>query len=117
MKKWLATILFLSLFPITCWADELPKLVDIGSDTCIPCIQMAPILEKLKEEFSGEMEVNFIDLWKSRDEASQYGVRMIPTQIFFAADGTELFRHLGFYGREEILNKWQELGYSFSDKN
>ncbi len=41
---------------------------------------------------------------------------MIPTQIFYAADGKELFRHTGFYGREEILGKWKELGYEFDLK-
>ncbi len=35
---------------------------------------------------------------------------MIPTQIFFDADGRELFRHTGFYGKEDILAKWRESG-------
>ena len=39
---------------------------------------------------------------------------MIPTQIFYAADGSELYRHTGFYAREDILGKWQELGYQFT---
>jgi thioredoxin 1 len=38
---------------------------------------------------------------------------MIPTQIFFDADGNELFRHEGFYARADMLAKWQELGYEF----
>jgi thioredoxin 1 len=42
---------------------------------------------------------------------------MIPTQIFYAADGSELYRHTGFYGREDILGKWRELGFNFKDKN
>jgi thioredoxin 1 len=37
---------------------------------------------------------------------------MIPTQIFYAADGRELARHEGFIGRDEILAKWRELGVS-----
>ncbi|PLX84252.1 MAG: thioredoxin, partial [Desulfuromonas sp.] len=40
-----------------------------------------------------------------------------PTQIFYAPDGSELYRHTGFYGREEILAKWQELGYRFGTAN
>lgn len=104
-------------FITTAWAGSLPKLVDVGADKCIPCIKMAPILEKLSEDFAGLMEVKFVDAWKKRAEAAKYGVRMIPTQIFYASDGSELFRHTGFYSREEILGKWQELGYSFSGKN
>ena len=42
---------------------------------------------------------------------------MIPTQIFYAPDGTELYRHTGFYGREEILGKWQQLGYNLGSQD
>lgn len=94
-------------------AEQLPKLVDLGADKCIPCIQMAPILDTLKEDFSGRMEVEFIDVWKRKEEAAKYGVRMIPTQIFYAADGRELYRHMGFFGREDILAQWKKLGYTF----
>lgn len=95
------------------WAEPLPRLVDVGADKCIPCIKMAPILDQLREDFAGRFEVKFVDAWKSREEAASYGVQVIPTQIFYAADGQELFRHMGFYGREDILNRWRELGYEF----
>ena len=98
-------------------AEDLPRLVDVGADKCIPCIKMAPILDALKEDFAGEFDVIFIDAWKNQDEASKHRVRMIPTQIFYAADGTELYRHVGFYGREDMLNKWLELGYTFKNKD
>lgn len=96
-------------------SSGLPKLVDVGADKCIPCIKMAPILDKLKEDFSGRMEVLFVDVWTFKEQAAKYGVRTIPTQIFYAADGKELYRHIGFFSREEILGKWQELGYDFAD--
>jgi thioredoxin len=94
-------------------SSGLPKLVDVGADKCIPCIKMAPILDQLKEDFRGRMEVKFVDVWKFKEEAAKYGIQTIPTQIFYAPDGKELYRHIGFYSREEILGKWQELGYSF----
>ena len=96
-------------------AEPLPRLVDVGADKCIPCIQMAPILENLKEDFAGQMDVKFVDAWKNREEALSYAVQMIPTQIFYAADGKELYRHTGFFGREDILNKWQQLGYNLKE--
>lgn len=114
-KKYLA-VLLLVFSAGSSWADQLPRLVDVGADKCIPCIKMAPILDQLREDFAGRMEVKFVDAWKNRVEAASYGVMMIPTQIFYAADGKELFRHTGFYGREEILGKWQELGYEFELK-
>jgi thioredoxin 1 len=89
---------------------KLPKLVDVGAGKCIPCKMMAPILEGLKKEYAGRMKVEFIDVWKNPDAGKPYGIEMIPTQIFFDASGKELFRHEGFYGKEDILAKWKELG-------
>ena len=116
--KTISLIILTSLFlSATAWADSLPRLVDVGADKCIPCIKMAPILDKLRDDFTARMDVVFIDAWKNKAEAATYGVRMIPTQIFYAADGTELYRHTGFFGREEILGKWLELGYDFGAQN
>lgn len=88
----------------------LPRLVDLGADKCIPCIMMAPILEELKKEYAGTFNVEFIDVWKNPDAGRKYGIRIIPTQIFFDASGKELSRHEGFFSREDILLKWKELG-------
>lgn len=91
-------------------AKQVPRLVDVGAGKCIPCRAMAPILEDLRRDYAGKLEVRFIDAWQDRDAAEPYRVGMIPTQIFFAADGTELWRHEGFFSREEILAKWKQLG-------
>ncbi len=90
--------------------QPLPKLLDLGANKCIPCKAMAPILEELKKEYTGKLEVEFIDVWKDPDAGKPYKIQMIPTQIFFNASGKELFRHTGFYGKEDILAKWQKLG-------
>jgi thioredoxin 1 len=74
---------------------------------------MAPILDELKKEYAGKMEVVFIDVWKKREEAGRYGIQLIPTQIFYGADGKELHRHQGLIGKEEILATWKKLGYEF----
>jgi len=79
-----------------------------------PCKMMAPILEELKKECAGRMIVEFIDVWKNPDAGKQYGIEMIPTQIFYDANGKELFRHVGFFGKEDILGKWKELGVDIS---
>ena len=116
MKKTFLLALIALFLTVNSWAINLPKLIDVGADKCIPCIKMAPILEQLKEDFSGQLEVEFIDAWKHRDIAASYGVRMIPTQIFLSEKGGELFRHTGFFAREGILKKWKELGYTFKGK-
>lgn len=91
----------------------IPHLVDVGAGKCIPCKAMAPILEQLRTDYAGKLQVTFVDAWTSPDEARPYGVRMIPTQIFYGADGRELHRHMGFIGKEEILATWKKLGYDF----
>lgn len=91
----------------------LPQLVDLGADKCIPCKMMAPLLEELRIEYEGRLVVTFIDVWKNPAPGRQYGIRAIPTQIFLDPSGKELFRHEGFFSKEDILAKWRELGYNF----
>jgi thioredoxin 1 len=90
------------------------RLVDLGAGKCVPCKMMAPILDQMEKDFQGRMDVVFIDVWKNADEGSKYKIRVIPTQIFYSPEGKELFRHEGFYSREDILKKWKELGYDFN---
>jgi len=94
----------------------LPRLLDLGADKCVPCKMMAPILEELKQDYADVLNVEFVDVWKDPAAAQPFGIRVIPTQIFFATDGTELFRHEGFFSREDILAKWRELGYALPTK-
>ncbi len=98
-------------------AARLPKLIDLGADKCIPCKAMAPILEELKKEHAHRFTTEFIDVWKNPNAGKAFGVEIIPTQIFIDADGKELFRHVGFYGKEDILGKWRELGVDVSGKS
>lgn len=91
---------------------KLPRLLDLGADKCVPCRMMAPILADLKNQYAGRMTVEFIDIWENPGAGEKYAVEMIPTQIFFNAEGRELFRHTGFLAKEDILAKWKELGAS-----
>ena len=95
--------------------EALPRLVDLGADKCIPCKMMAPVLEDLKENYSGIFDVEFIDVWKNPDAGKKYGIRIIPTQIFYDASGKEFFRHEGFFSKEDILAKWKETGVELNN--
>jgi thioredoxin 1 len=88
----------------------LPKLLDLGSDKCIPCKMMIPVLDELKKDYKGKLTVEFIDVWKDRAAGDKYKVKAIPTQIFYDAKGKELFRHVGFYPKADIVAKFKELG-------
>lgn len=88
----------------------LPRLLDLGSTSCIPCKMMAPILDELKTTYAGKLQVDFIDVWQDKDAGTQYGIEAIPTQIIFDAKGQELYRHTGFISKDDLLAKFKELG-------
>lgn len=69
-------------------AYGIPTVIDFGSDSCIPCKQMAPVLETLNTEWQGKAAVQFMDVWKYTDGVQDFPVSVIPTQVFFNADGT-----------------------------
>jgi len=96
-------------------SESLPRLVDVGRGTCIPCKMMAPILEELKKEYSGIAVIEVVDLRYDRGAASQYRIRVIPTQIFFDRYGKEVWRHEGFMSKEAIIAKFREMGVELSD--
>ena len=88
----------------------LPRLVEAGSDQCIPCKAMAPILAELRKNYAGLLRVDFIDVVKESEAAEELKVMVIPTQVFFDASGKERFRHEGFMPKADILAKWREIG-------
>lgn len=95
--------------------QSIPRLLDLGATKCVPCKMMAPILDEMAETFEGQLDVQFIDVWENEEAGKKYGIRMIPTQLFFDAEGNELFRHEGFFSREDLLAKWSELGHTFTE--
>lgn len=97
-------------------AKKLPRLLDLGAEKCIPCKKLAPILAELEKEYKGVMDVEFVDVWEpeNKEIAMKYKIQSIPTQIYFDRDGKEIWRHVGFISKEELLAKWKELGYEFN---
>jgi len=85
-------------------------MVDLGADVCIPCKMMAPIIEKLEETYRGKAAIVFIDVWKDKEQAKRFGIRAIPTQIFFDKNGKEVFRHTGFMGEADIVSQLKKMG-------
>lgn len=92
--------------------SRLPKVVDFGDKFCVPCKLMAPALEELKAEQAGKVEVQFVSVGDKANLplAAKYNIKVIPTQIFFNADGREVWRHEGYISKHGILIKWKALG-------
>ncbi|MFC1717706.1 thioredoxin family protein [Candidatus Poribacteria bacterium] len=95
---------------------RLPRLVELGADKCIPCKMMAPILKELKKEYAGKLQIESIDVKKNPEAIKQYGIRVIPTQIFYDANGEEFQRHQGFMDKGEILTAFRKNGVDFTEK-
>lgn len=87
-----------------------PTVIDLGARTCIPCKKMAPILESLSNEYRGKAGVLFIDVHEDHAAAQKFRVQMIPTQIFFNADGKEVKRHIGFMDKADIVKELKAPG-------
>lgn len=69
------------------FAYKLPIIIDFGSDSCIPCREMAPVLKSANEDYKGKAIIKFVDVWKNADGANGFPVQVIPTQILFDAAG------------------------------
>ncbi len=89
---------------------DVPVVADFGQGTCIPCKMMKPILEDLKDEYAGRAEILIIETDEYPAVARRVGIRVIPTQIFYDAEGNEVARHEGFMPREAIVDELAELG-------
>ena len=85
-------------------------MIDLGAKKCIPCKMMAPILEKMEKDYRGKAAIIFIDVWENRDQARRFGIRSIPTQIFFDKQGKEVYRHVGFMNEKAIVNQLKKMG-------
>ena len=85
-------------------------MIDLGAKKCIPCKMMAPIMEKMEKKYDGKAAIVFIDVWEHREQASRFGIRAIPTQIFYNADGKEASRHVGFMSEDDIVKTLSQLG-------
>jgi thioredoxin 1 len=97
--------------------DQLPvkgmvTMIDLGATACVPCKMMAPIMVRVEKKYQGKAVVVFIDVWKDKEPARRFRIRVIPTQIFFDKEGKEFYRHEGFMSEEAIDKVFQDMGVS-----
>lgn len=86
--------------------DEIKvTFVELGSVGCIPCDKMQPIMKEIEEEYKGQVKVIFHDVKtpEGKPYIKEFGIRVIPTQVFLDKDGNEYFRHLGFFAKDELI--------------
>jgi thioredoxin 1 len=115
----LSTLFLLTNVEVVCAEPGTPQevpvkgmvtMVDLGAHSCIPCKMMAPILQKLEKKYQGKAAIVFVDVWKDKEPAHKFGVRAIPTQIFFDKGGNEVYRHEGFMSENAIIKQLENMG-------
>ena len=82
--------------------------IELGADSCVPCKAMQPSMKEIAEEYAGKIQVVFYDVWKDPQPARHYRIQLIPTQVFIDPDGNEIFRHVGLFSKEKILEMLKE---------
>jgi thioredoxin 1 len=99
---------------------DKPKVtfIELGSVNCIPCKMMQPVLKTVEDKYGKQLKVIFYDVWKADQKkyAQQYGIKLIPTQVFLDETGKEFFRHEGFYPETEIDKLLQTKGLKITNK-
>jgi thioredoxin 1 len=112
---------------------DVPIIIEFGSDSCIPCKQMAPIIDELNKELQGKVIIKFVDVWKNPSFATGYPLSVIPTQVFIDSKGnaynpadkntlqlqyysakdtgtTSFTTHEGTITKEQLLSILKEMG-------
>lgn len=82
--------------------SQTPVLVDFTAEWCGPCHMLAPVIEKLNQEWDGAIKVGKLDADANVNVTTQFGVMGLPTLILFKG-GQPVERLMGFMRRERIL--------------
>ena len=88
---------------------DMVTVVDLGAKTCIPCKMMVPVLDAMEKQYQGKAAIVFIDVREAPEQATKFGIRAIPTQIFFDKTGKEVYRHEGFLEEKPFSERLDKL--------
>jgi thioredoxin 1 len=89
-------------------AGNLPLVVDFWATWCGPCRMIAPIIEELAADFDGQIVVGKCDVEENDDLAAEFGIRNIPTILFFK-NGEIVDKLIGAQPKAKLEEKFKAL--------
>lgn len=110
-KKRCLIVVVILMLSISLWSEEADSTIaetpqitfmEFGSTTCVPCKMMEKVMQEIEIIYADTVKVQFIDVTKERKKAIEYGIKLIPTQIFYNENGEEIYRHQGYFPTNEI---------------
>ncbi|MCF7955998.1 MAG: thioredoxin family protein [Phycisphaerae bacterium] len=90
-------------------AEGKPTLAIFSAASCCGPDKMIPVRDALLKKYDKKINVVYIEPKKQQILAARYGIRSIPSQVFYDNKGKEYFRHSGFYSEKDITGKLTEM--------
>ena len=87
---------------------QRPLVVDFWATWCGPCRMIAPIIAELAKEYEGQVVVGKCDVEENEDLAMEFGIRNIPTILFFKG-GQVVDKIVGAVNKAKLDEKFQAL--------
>ncbi len=85
-------------------------IVEFGGEHCIPCMQMQPVLQDLREALEGKAIIHNFWIQQHPKIARHLRIIAMPTQVIFNPKGEEVFRHMGYFPPDEFHQTLRQLG-------
>lgn len=89
-------------------AGNQPLVVDFWATWCGPCRMLAPVIEEIAKEYDGKIVVGKCDVEENEDLAAEFGIRNIPTILFFK-NGEVVDKLVGAQPKAKLVEKIDSL--------
>jgi thioredoxin 1 len=82
--------------------SDVPVLVDFTATWCGPCKALAPIVDKIADQYAGKVRVGKLDIDENPEITAKYGVRSVPTVLVFKG-GQKAGQHVGLTSADKLV--------------